>query len=101
MQQERGFGLITVRRMVYAFCNGLIDSLKFSDIFILDSKSNREQSIQNYRNAKVIDNNIDNFAKRRALQRRKNEANQHREDSSEPKILERTLKCCVLNGCVF
>jgi len=101
MQQERGFGIITVRRMVYAFCNGLIDSLKFSDIFILDSKSNREQSIQNYRNAKVIDNNIDNFAKRRALQRRKNESNQHREDSSEPKILERTLKCCVLNGCVF
>lgn len=25
----------------------------------------------------------------------------NKEDSSEPKILERTLKCCVLNGCVF
>ena len=73
MQQERGFGIITIRRMIYAFCNGLIDSLKFSDIFILDGRSSREQSIQNYRNSKVIDNSIDNFAKRRALQRRRNE----------------------------
>lgn len=102
MENERGFSIITLRRMVYAFCNGLVDSLKFSDVFILDARSTREQAIQNtYRNPKVIDNNVDNLAKRRALQRRKNESNTNRDDSTEPKILERTLKCCVLNGCVF
>lgn len=102
MSQERRLNINTLRRMVYAFCNGLVDSLKFSDIFILDARSSREQSIQsNYRNPQVIDNNVDSLAKRRALQRRKNEANAKREESSEPRILERTLKCCVLNGCVF
>ena len=101
---DRGFSIVTLRRMMYAFCNGLVDSLKFSDIFILDARSNRDQSIKNsYRNpTEHHESGIDSLAKRRALQRRKQENSQTlREDSSEPKILERTLKCCVLNGCVF
>ena len=102
MQNEQVFSIITLRRMIYAFCNGLVDSLKFSDVFILDARNTREPSIHNtYRTTAVIDSGVDNLAKRRALQRRKIESNPSRDDSSEPKILERTLKCCVLNGCVF
>ena len=102
MQNDTRFTIITLRRMVYAFCHGLVDSLKFSDIFVLDARTNREQSIQNSYKAPAASNSgLDSLAKRRALQRRKLENNPTRDDSTEPKILERTLKCCVLNGCVF
>ena len=48
---------------------------------------------------------IQNIAKMRALERREQqrlrEKNSPTNEKKEPRILERTLKCCVLNGCVF
>ena len=44
----------------------------------------------------------ENLAKKRALEKRVAKQNQtNTTHSQEPKILERTLKCCVLNGCFF
>ena len=44
----------------------------------------------------------DNLAKKRALDKRlKQSQNQSNNAPQEPKIMERTMKCCVLNGCFF
>merc|ERR1719468_799983 len=46
---------------------------------------------------------VNNLAKKRALERREREKQRENEKpkKKEPRILERTLKCCVLNGFVF
>lgn len=48
---------------------------------------------------------IQNIAKKRALERRERdrlrETSSNRQKKSEPNILERTVKCCLLNGVVF
>ena len=48
---------------------------------------------------------IQNIAKKRALERRERErlreGSSSRQRKSEPNILERTVKCCLLNGVVF
>ena len=44
----------------------------------------------------------DNLAKKRAFDKRlKQSQNQSNNAPQEPKIMERTMKCCVLNGCFF
>ena len=48
---------------------------------------------------------IQNIAKKRAMERRERErlreGSRSRQRKSEPNILERTVKCCLLNGVVF
>ena len=48
---------------------------------------------------------IQNIAKKRAIERRERErlreGSSSRQRKSEPNILERTVKCCLLNGVVF
>ena len=48
---------------------------------------------------------IQNIAKKRAMERRERErlreGSSSRQRKSEPNILERTVKCCLLNGVVF
>ena len=44
----------------------------------------------------------DNLAKKRALEKRSGKvSSNNRNEVKETKIMERTIKCCVLNGCFF
>lgn len=99
-----------MKSVLWAFCKGLADSLKFSDIFFLDSVAeNRanerlaERSVQKERllnRGESPSPTNDNLAKRRALEKRTTtKATSHA--PNETKIMERTIKCCVLNGCFF
>merc|ERR1719348_1916389 len=84
------------------------------ELFFLDYKraQQREQKLQQRdidkelllnRNSPVRE--IQNIAKRRALERREKErlreTSGNKQKKAEPTIMERTLKCCVLNGGVF
>ena len=120
------FSLANLKCVLWSFCRGLTDSLKFRDVFILDERSDQDRAdklMQNNFKKEFLLNRespsreLESLAKRRAVERREqleNAAAVRRSNgvsvngdspngnkNSEPKILERTLKCCLLNGCVF
>jgi len=102
-----------LKSIIYAFCKGFADSLKFTDIFFLDAMD------QNRQYDRLVEKNVkkerllnrgdspgpssENLAKKRALDKRsgKGGAQSKGGDQGEPKIMERTIKCCILNGCFF
>ena len=103
-----------LRNGVYSFSKGFADSLRGAiELFFLDYKraQQREQKLQQRdidrelllnRNSPVRE--IQNIAKRRALERREKERLRDAsggQKKSEPNIIERTVKCCLLNGGVF
>jgi len=123
-----------ILQILWSFCLGLADSLRGAvDLFLLDSAAVRHKEkkmVQRDLKKEVLLNRdspardivgMENFAKKRALERRERAAStsstrggRHRASGSsagesagasksyeEPRILERTLKCCMLNGCVF
>jgi len=100
------------RSIVYSFCKGFADSLKFSDIFFLDSMEQARQQERLAEKDMMKDRllhrgespgpSMDNLAKKRALEKRSGRLNaNHSGTPKETKIMERTIKCCVLNGCFF
>eukprot|EP00096_Caligus_rogercresseyi_P002151 TRINITY_DN1406_c0_g1_i2.p1 TRINITY_DN1406_c0_g1~~TRINITY_DN1406_c0_g1_i2.p1 ORF type:complete len:366 (-),score=98.59 TRINITY_DN1406_c0_g1_i2:1229-2326(-) len=118
--------LENARGFIYAFAKGFADSLRGAvDLFLLDSRSVRDKELQLLRKELTRDillsreprgsEPLGMLAKRRSVERRLREQKQKSfssslgsEDSltsglkrSPPRILERTLKCCALNGCVF
>jgi hypothetical protein len=110
-------------QILWTFFLGLADSLRGAvDLFFLDSAAVRHKEkkmVQRDLKREVLLNRespardvLDNFAKKRALERRERAASTgpKRETTAstskgsfaeEPRILERTIKCCLLNGCVF
>jgi len=101
---------------IWSFSKGFADSLRGAiELFFLDYKraQQREQKLQQRdidrelllnRNSPVRE--IQNIAKRRAIERREKERLRDGSGSrgvkkAEPNIIERTLKCCLLNGGVF
>ena len=104
-----------LRNGIWSFSKGFADSLRGAiELFFLDYKraQQREQKLQQRdidrelllnRNSPVRE--IQNIAKKRAIERREKErlrdvsGGGHKK--SEPNIIERTLKCCLLNGGVF
>lgn len=100
-----------MKSVLYAFCKGFADSLKFSDIFFLDSmEQNRniekllEKDVKKERLLHRGDSpgpSMDNLAKKRALEKRSGLKSRNQNEPKETKIMERTIKCCVLNGCFF
>jgi hypothetical protein len=113
------FSLANLKCVLWSFCRGLTDSLKFRDVFILDDKTEKDRAdklMQNNFKKEFLLNRespsreLENLAKRRAVERREQlertnggsvNGDSPNNKNSEPKILERTLKCCLLNGCVF
>ena len=118
------FSLANLKCVLWSFCRGLTDSLKFRDVFVLDDRSEKERVdklMQNNFKKEFLLNRespsreLESLAKRRAVERREQLENaaarrtnggsangdSPSSKNSEPKILERTLKCCLLNGCVF
>jgi len=103
-----------LRNGIYSFSKGFADSLRGAiELFFLDYKraQQREHKLQQRdidrelllnRNSPVRE--IQNIAKRRAIERRERERLRDAsggQKKSEPNIIERTLKCCLLNGGVF
>jgi len=107
------WSLQNFKSVIYAFCKGFADSLKFSDIFFLDSmdqQKNLEKQIEkDQRKERLLHHrgdspgpSSDNLAKKRALEKRSGKVSSN--SNKEPErnlIMERTIKCCVLNGCFF
>jgi len=112
--------LIVIRNGLCAFCKGFADSLRGAiELFFLDYRraEAREQKLQQ----REIDRElllsrhsptretVASIAKKRALERRERDRLRAQADSEgaskpkkkEPNILERTVKCCLLNGAVF
>jgi len=97
----------------WAFSKGFADSLRGAiDLFTLDHKrlGNKEKLLPQRDIDKDLNfsrdspsKDIVNLAKKRALERREREKQKELEKPAkkEPRILERTLKCCILNGFVF
>lgn len=115
-QQKLHFSTLEiVRNWLCAFSRGFADSLRGAiELFLLDYRraQQREQKLEQReidrelllnRNSPVRE--IQNIAKKRALERRERErlreSSSSRQKKSEPNILERTVKCCILNGVVF
>ena len=105
-----------LRNGIWSFSKGFADSLRGAiELFFLDYKraQQREQKLQQRdidrelllnRNSPVRE--IQNIAKKRAIERREKErlrdvSGGGGQKKSEPNIIERTLKCCLLNGGVF
>jgi len=100
---------------LWSFTKGFADSLRGAiELFFLDYK--RAQQRQDKLQQREIDRElmlnrdspvreVENIAKRRAMERRERERLRETSGSkprkSEPNILERTVKCCLLNGVVF
>jgi len=100
---------------LWSFSKGFADSLKGAiELFFLDYR--RAQQKEHRLQQREIDRElilnrdspareIQSMAKRRALERRERERLKEADGSkpkrNQPNILERTLKCCVLNGGVF
>jgi len=113
--QQQYSTLEIIRNGLWSFSKGFADSLRGAiELFFLDYKraQQREQKLQQRdidkelllnRNSPVRE--IQNIAKRRALERREKErlreTSGNKQKKAEPTIMERTLKCCVLNGGVF
>jgi len=103
-----------LRNGIWSFSKGFADSLRGAiELFFLDYKraQQREQKLQQRdidrelllnRNSPVRE--VQNIAKRRAIERREKERLRDVSGGprkSEPNIIERTIKCCLLNGGVF
>ena len=103
-----------LRNGLWSFSKGFADSLRGAiELFFLDYKraQQREQKLQQRdidrelllnRNSPVRE--VQNIAKRRAIERREKERLRDVSGGprkSEPNIIERTIKCCLLNGGVF
>ena len=104
-----------LRNGLWSFSKGFADSLRGAiELFFLDYRraQQREQKLQQRdidrelllnRNSPVRE--IQNIAKRRALERREKERlrdlSGNGNKKTEPNIIERTIKCCVLNVGVF
>ena len=104
-----------LRNGLWSFSKGFADSLRGAiELFFLDYRraQQREQKLQQRdidrelllnRNSPVRE--IQNIAKRRAIERREKErlkdVSGGSNKKSEPNIIERTIKCCILNGGVF
>jgi hypothetical protein len=107
------FSFANMKCVIWSFCRGLTDSLKFRDVFVLDERTEQDRVDKmlqtNYKkefllNRESPSRELESLAKRRAVERReqRNGTKPVSENkNSEPRILERTLKCCLLNGCVF
>ena len=114
-QRRQVSTLEIVRNWLVAFTRGFADSLRGAiELFLLDYRraQQREQKLEQReidrelllnRNSPVRE--IQNIAKKRALERRERErlreSSSNRQKKPEPNILERTVKCCLLNGVVF
>jgi len=114
-QKQRFSTLEIIRNWLVAFTRGFADSLRGAiELFLLDYRraQQREQKLEQReidrelllnRNSPVRE--IQNIAKKRAMERREKERLRDGSSSSqrkaEPNILERTVKCCLLNGVVF
>lgn len=103
-----------LRNGIWSFSKGFADSLRGAiELFFLDYKraQQREQKLQQReidrelllnRNSPVRE--VQNIAKRRAIERREKERLRDVSGGprkTEPNIIERTIKCCLLNGGVF
>jgi len=104
-----------VRNGLWSFTKGFADSLRGAiELFFLDYRraQQREQKLQQReidrelllnKNSPVRE--VQNLAKRRAMERRERErlreASGTKQRKAEPNILERTVKCSLLNGAVF
>lgn len=108
------FSFANLKCVLWSFCRGLTDSLKFQDVFVLDDRTDQdrvEKIIQNnYKkefllNRESPNRELESLAKRRAVERREQLENVAKKSETkgnkEPRILERTGKCCLLNGVVF
>jgi len=111
--------LLVLRNIIWSFCKGFADSLRGAvELFLLDYR--RAQAREQKLEQKEIDRELllnrhspnreilaASLAKRRAQERRVRAAEQGDSGNSkankkkEPNILERTVKCCLLNGAVF
>jgi len=112
---QRFSTLEMIRNWIISFTRGFTDALRGAiELFLLDYRraQQREQKLEQReidrelllnRNSPVRE--IQNIAKKRAMERREKErlrdASSSRQRKSEPNILERTVKCCLLNGVVF
>jgi len=108
-RSRRQLTVHTLRKVVLAFCQGLVDSLKFSDIVNVDAKLAAAAAANS---SSALDaggrtnGSGSSLAKRRALLRREQQQqpqtlgpdSQHQQP---PRLLQRLLNCCLLNGCVF
>ncbi len=100
-----------LKSILYAFCKGLADSIKFSDIFFLDSvaesRNVEKLAERDVKKDRLLNRDspappdMERLAKRRALEKRSNANKTSANNPSETKIMERTVKCCILNGCFF
>lgn len=98
---------------LWSFTKGFADSLRGAiELFFLDYKraQQREEKLQQreidreliLNRDSPVRETVENIAKRRAMERRERERNRETKPrKSEPNILERTVKCCLLNGVVF
>ena len=115
-----GLTLDGLVRLLWSFLRGFADSLKGAvDLFFLDSRAvklKEKRSLQrDVKKEQLLSREspmreIESFAKKRAIERRQNQQQQQQQQhpqqqqqqvDEQPRILERTLKCCALNGCVF
>ncbi|XP_023337259.1 etoposide-induced protein 2.4 homolog [Eurytemora carolleeae] len=102
-----------LRNGMWAFTKGFADSLRGAvDLFLLDYRrvQEKEQKLQQREIDRELLLNRDspardivNIAKKRAMERRERDKQREliKPKKKEPKILERTVKCCLLNGAVF
>merc|ERR1719244_1902847 len=113
MNTEKLTTLQVVKNGLWAFTKGFADSLRGAvDLFLLDYRRIKQK--EHKLNQREIDRELllnrdspareaVNIAKKRAMERREKEKQRelsnHRK--KEPNILERTVKCSVLNGAVF
>jgi len=112
-QSRVGYSTLqVVRNWTCAFSKGFADSLRGAiKLFLLDNHraQQREQKLEQReidrelilnRNSPVRE--VQNIAKKRALERRERErlrdSSSSRQKKSEPNIMERTLQCMLLNG---
>lgn len=114
-QSQNISGFQVFRGAAWAFTKGFADSLRGAiDLFTLDHKRlmQKEKILPQRDIDRDLNINsrdtpsreiVNNLAKKRALERREREKQRENEKpkKKEPRILERTLKCCVLNGFVF
>jgi len=102
-----------IRNGLWAFTKGFADSLRGAvDLFLLDYRRVRqkEQKLEQREidrelllNRESPARDILNIAKKRAMERREREKQREltKPKKKEPNILERTVKCMLLNGAVF
>ena len=112
-QNAMSLTLSSILQIFWSFLRGLADSFRGAvDLFLLDynvSRQKEKKLIQRESRKEQLLNresparDIETFAKRRALERRERERSRALivTPKEEPKILERTMKCCGLNGAVF